>query len=383
MNDVNDLLKLAKQFDFMFHQDEEEDVQPSDLLFQRVFTRDADPAAAAQKAVWADVQMEDDLDFLFDGPTQQVNGALSQPRSSTCSSSAADVKETLANDGLKDDWEDDDLLNDSLLLEMTQNPHRFTSPKCCSTQKPCGWEEPARTSGDQSSVGRLQTTSDIWQNRSPPSCIVGSGWTLPVKSEPRESACQSSSAEANTAPESNQNLSPGSETGSSSKGAGDDPPPFLSDPVWDDPSNDHLLCELCEDLENQIQKEELTSTEWTDGQQRAPLQPANRNLCPPTSSSLVGGFLSKVPAAVGGENGPRPASGGTSQCGQFTFKKLVNGVPVKGGAAGVASEHPSVFSRSVWTPAPCSAAQIQQKKQQAMERRQQRLQLVQNRGPPT
>lgn len=373
----------------MFHQDEEEDeedVQPSDLLFQHVSIRDTDSAAAAQKVVWADVQMDDDLDFLFDGPTQQVNGALSQARSSICSSSAADVKETLANDGLKDDWEDDDLLNDSLLLDMTQNPHKFTSPKCCSTQKPSGWEEPARTSGDLSSVGRVQTTSDIWQNRSPSSCIVGSGWTLPVKSEPRESARRGSYAEANTAPESDQNLSSGSGTGSSSKGAGDDPPPFLSDPVWDDPSDDHLLCELCEDVENQIQKEELTSTEWTDGQQRAPLQPANRNLSPPTSSSLAGGFVSKVPA-VGGKNGLRPASEGTSQYGQFTFKKPVNGVTVKGGAAGVGagvmSEHPSIFSRSVSTAAPCSAAQIQQKKQQAMERRQQRLRLVQNRGPPT
>lgn len=378
MNDAKDLLKLAKRFDFIFHQDEEEDMQPSELLFQHAVSRDADAAAAAQKDVWADVQMDDDLDFLFDGPAQQVNGALSQPRSSICSSFAADVQETLANEGLKDDWEDDDLLNDSLLLEMTQNPHKFTSPKCCSTQKPCRWEEPARTSGDQSSVGRVQITSDIWQNRSPSSGIVGSGWTLPVKSEPRESACRSISAEANTDPESNQNLSSGSETGSSSKGAGHDPPPFLSDPVWDDPSDDHLLCELCEDLENQIQKEELTSTEWTGGQQRAPLQPANRNLCPPTSSSLAGGSVSKVPTDVGGENGPRPASGGTSQYGQFSFKK-----PVKGGAAGVTSEQASIFSRPVSAAAPCSAAQIQQKKQQAMERRQQRLQLVQNRGPPT
>lgn len=315
MNGINDLLKLAKQFDFMFHQDEEEEEEEkgnqSDVFIVHCNT---DPAAVAETVVWTDLQMDNDLDFLFDGPTQHVKS------SSLCSSSAADVKGTLNNNGFEDDWEDDDMLNDSLLLEMTQNPHKFTSPKYCSTQKLPRWERPA-TRGDQSSAGRVDTTSDIQQNQSLSSRADAYGWTQPVKSDLQDLAHGSSSIKANRATEFNQNRSSSSDTCSSSKVAGDNLLP--SDPVWDDPADDHLLCELCEDLENQIQNEGLTSSGQTDGPQRAALQPAKRILVSPTGSSLASAFFSKVPAAVTGENGLWSASKGHSQ---FAFKKPVKAV---------------------------------------------------------
>eukprot|EP00066_Takifugu_rubripes_P021656 XP_011610922.1 PREDICTED: uncharacterized protein LOC105417657 isoform X2 [Takifugu rubripes] len=382
LNGVNDLLKLAKQFDFMFHQDEEEEKEErghqSDLLSQDIVHHNTDPAAVAKTVVWTDLQMDDDLDFLFDGPTQHMKS------SSLCSSSAADVKGTLNNDGFEDDWEDDDLLNDSLLLEMTPNPHKFTSPKYCSTQKPPRCERPA-SRGDQSSAGSVYATSDIQQNQSLSSRADAYEWTQPVKSDLQEPAHISSSIKAKRATEFNQNQSSSSDTCSSSKVAGDNLLP--SDPVWDDPADDHLLCELCEDLENQIQKEGLTSTGRTDGPQRAALQPAKRIFVSPTGSSLASAFFSKVPAAVTGENGLRSASTGRSQGSQFAFKKPVKAVTIKGGAvkvgADVIFEHSPIFPPSVSTAARCSAAEIQQKKQQAMERRRQRLQLAQNQGPPT
>lgn len=381
LNGVNDLLKLAQQFDFMFHQDEEEEKEErgrqSDLFSQDIVHRNADPAAVTKTVVCTDLQMDDDLDFLFDGPTQH------EKSSSLCSSSAADVKGAL-NDRFEDDWEDDDLLNDSLLLEMTQNPHKFTSPKYSSTQKLPRCERPA-SRGDQSSAGRVYTTSDIQQNQSLSSRADAYGWTQPVKSDLQEPAHGSSPIKANEATEFNQNLSSSSDTCSSSKVAGDNL--LLSDPVWDDPADDHLLCELCEDLENQIQKEGLTSTGWTDGPQRAALQPAKRILVSPTGSSLASAFFSKVPAAVTGENGLWSASNGHSQGRQFDFKKPVKAVTIKGGAgrvgADVIFEHSPIFLPSISTAAQCSAAEIQQKKQQAMERRRQRLQLAQNREPPT
>lgn len=331
-NGVHDLLKLAKQFDFMFHQDEE-DEQRSELLSQDVFQPDADPAAAE-----AEPPMDDDLDFLFDGATQPVSGPLTAPDSS----SAAHVQGTLTSDGFEDDWEDDDLLNDSLLLEMTKNPRKFTSPKFCSTQKApgCGGgpQSPAGPSLDASPAGRVP--------KRPLSARAGGAeWTGPVRRQQQEAAGGSSSAAAD------QNLSPRSR-----RPAGDDP-------VWDDPADDQLLCELCEDLEKQLQRER---ERLPPPQQRAALQPANRNLPPPT------GCLSKVPAAGTAQTGFQPAPKRSSHYGQYTFKKPVHPMTFKGGGAPVAP-----------TPPPCSAAEIEQKKQQALQRRRRRLQLAQGLVHPT
>uniref|UniRef100_A0A3Q3LFJ2 ETAA1 activator of ATR kinase n=1 Tax=Labrus bergylta TaxID=56723 RepID=A0A3Q3LFJ2_9LABR len=148
-NGVDDLLKLAKQFDFnMFRRDEEEEVDDPH--------QQTEDTAAAGRDIQAhlDLQMEDDLDLLFDGPTQHVSGNLSQVSQvkhppSTCAASGktsassrtsgvstTNTRAAPANDEFEDDWENDDLLNDSLVLEMTQNPQSFSAPTHCSTQKP-------------------------------------------------------------------------------------------------------------------------------------------------------------------------------------------------------------------------------------------------------
>lgn len=342
---AGDLLKLARQFDFMFHQ-EDEDVLP--------------PAAAAEEAA---LPLDDDLDLLFAGATQQVGGALSPAPSGADSSAlrspaAADVEGTLAGHALQDDWGDDDLLNDSLLLEVTQNPHRFSSPEFCSTQKGPGCQSPAGirlVSSPASSDGSVQMSSDARQNQVLSGRAVGSEWTRPVTLERQEPG--SSSAEPD------QNLSPGSW-----RPAGDDLLPLLPDPVWDDPADDQLLCELCEDLENQLQKQRPTST-----QQRAALQPANRNLPPPSSTSTARGWV---------RTGSQPAPKTSPHHGQFTFKKPVKPVSFKGKGGGVGAGLGWGAPPSASAAAPCSAAEIEQKKQRAIQRRRRRLQLAQGLGPP-
>ncbi|KAK6300297.1 hypothetical protein J4Q44_G00283950 [Coregonus suidteri] len=192
-NGVDDLLKLAKLFDFnMFQQDEErvnnmheqslqllsdsEDIldldgnenQPPPLLSN--VTPESPQSALKTNSIRnskdqipPDHEMEDDLDFLFDGPTQQISGNLSQnslPQSlevktaltgsskaipgkypdsihghtSTVSSSHP-VKRSSTNNNFDDDWENDNLLDGSLVFEMTQNPDLFAAPNHCSTQR--------------------------------------------------------------------------------------------------------------------------------------------------------------------------------------------------------------------------------------------------------
>uniref|UniRef100_A0A4W5QC23 ETAA1 activator of ATR kinase a n=1 Tax=Hucho hucho TaxID=62062 RepID=A0A4W5QC23_9TELE len=218
-NAVDDLLKLAKQFDFnMFRQDEERvnDMHKQSLELRRTDSEDVldldgnenqpppllsnvtpESTQAALKTnsmrnsedqIPPDHEMEDDLDFLFDGPTQHISGNLSQnslPQSmevktaptvsskvipgkypdsihgytSTVSSSHP-VKRSSANNNF-DDWENNDLLDDSLVFEMTQNPDLFAPPNHCSTQR--GSNETKHENNNPSAISKnaLQGSRDI------------------------------------------------------------------------------------------------------------------------------------------------------------------------------------------------------------------------------
>ncbi|KAG7283548.1 hypothetical protein CRUP_026475 [Coryphaenoides rupestris] len=185
---VDDLMKLAKQFDFnMFQRDEEqaEDMhqQTLELLSEDILEyengiqdgpqqpvvepsppdapenappapEEAPPAPEEAPPAPEDgppagvVQahsMDDDLDLLFDEPTQRIsgnfslNGSLGPMETSICNPTAARPPAccpTPAGVRLNDDdWENDDFLNDSVVIEMTQNPLSFAPPQHCSTQR--------------------------------------------------------------------------------------------------------------------------------------------------------------------------------------------------------------------------------------------------------
>ncbi|KAJ8246173.1 hypothetical protein GJAV_G00264510 [Gymnothorax javanicus] len=197
-SDVEDLMKLAKQFDFNMHQQdraqveevydglvEEEDGEkelrslensPPPLPTGAV-TSGRVPASQTRKCSaplpadrrTLDQNVTDDFDALFDEPTQRISGRLSQPSSSLSQEGrappgAVSRKDALCGNGrdfgpgtlpsvssaavkkpeggapsssahfVDDDWDNDDLLNDSIVMEMTQNLDLFAPPKHCSTQ---------------------------------------------------------------------------------------------------------------------------------------------------------------------------------------------------------------------------------------------------------
>lgn len=358
---VDDLLKLAKRFDFnMFHQDVEEEEgerSPEPLSEGAVHPDAADPDTEAGMDPQPDPHMDSDLDFLFDKSTQHVSGALSQApsASSCCSSATASVKGTLVDDAFEDDWDDDDFLDDSLVLEMTQNPHKFTASKYCSTQKVSGAVRQSAAarmrqtfkleSNPDFSIGRIQNGSESQQNRlSSGRCApvkAGSQWTRSVTSERQNPFHERLSVKSNTtvsakasAPEPLHNFSFRPETPAASDLADDDLIAFfLSDPVWDDPADDSLLCELCEDLENQIQNTEPVPTNQTVRNQRAVLQPANWNPPHCAGSSLASGFVSSITVAPTGSSrasgcvqGRSGVQVGHAHKDQFMFEKPSNPV---------------------------------------------------------
>lgn len=375
---VDDLLKLAKQFDFnMFRQDEEEveDVHQQSLELlsedgsdfedgdQNNVSGDCGTAAGTDVQVQLDQHMEDDLDFLFDGPTQHVSGSLSQASSAqpsqfkppptpvsgkpssrgpTSAASTTNAKDTSENDEFEDDWENDDLLNDSLVFEMTQNPQNFVSPKHCSTQKAASvvkYQTPASvpagggvrlqqsqvsTMGKENvrqrttfkldsnphfSVKGIQTNPKVdssskttdnntqrggFSSSKGFSVEAGFQQTCQSKSEPqnsqlhqRTSAASSksaSSASNTTVTKTAQSFPEKSEVVSTNTTPAvcDFPDEdldsfFSSDLVWDDPADDNLMCEMCEDVENQIQTADNVSIKHTlQDVQRPALHPSNR-----------------------------------------------------------------------------------------------------------
>ncbi|KAG9262602.1 ewing's tumor-associated antigen 1-like [Astyanax mexicanus] len=219
-NVVDDLLKLAQQFDFNMIRQDEAKQQSSEQAMdedQDLFYDEGHPPSPpqnepeAERALQGAEQeeipgeegeedpmddddalvraMDDDLDLLFDGSTQKISGRLSQglsgwmqdvakstqsaavngngrvgmgdaivggPTNATFSSSnsrrhsglsSAGVADAPkpdisslgnANDFQDDDWSNDDLLEDSLVFEMNQNPQLFSAPQHSSTQK-LGW----------------------------------------------------------------------------------------------------------------------------------------------------------------------------------------------------------------------------------------------------
>ncbi|XP_030016743.1 ewing's tumor-associated antigen 1 [Sphaeramia orbicularis] len=551
-NGVDDLLKLAKQFDFtMFRQDEMEvedmHQQSLELLSEDILdfengdlNASFSPAANCEPAVdaGADVHhiqpVEDDLDLLFDGSTQHVSGSFSQVSAQpsqaipttaaakvasgknsalTHSSTLAVPKTTSANCNFDDDWDNDDLLDDSLLIEMTQNPQNFTTPTHCSTQKSPSevkYHRDSHTGMSQTaafkvekenvkqrttfkldsrphfSVGTMQTDTnsrvgfgvnaaenDTQQSRFSVETVAQCSWKAQhlntVKAEPHKQPVSKNTAVNNVSvlkmtqtfpskPVANalnnmlatktaqtftgnrsetasntctvrttqnftnkltpnviskpnnraaQNFTHKPFSASDSMNAAGVVPShtdfldddldslFSSEPVWDDSADDDLLCELCEDLENQIQNADNIPTKQTPAvcqrpaktwdnwsqqpanqQQRFPLkqtpgQPAGGPLAPPPHTSNTAAGVHMARAKDPFRNSSNGLSGGSgiqsAAKDQFTFKKPNH--PVSTGSNKVAGK--------------CSAAEIELKKQQAMERRRQRLQATHNVQAPT
>lgn len=440
-NAVDDLLRLAKQFDSsMFRreeveeervendnveEDQVEDVyhQSMELLsdefwdvqndFQEHLSppRNNQPAATEVHLSLNRRTENDDLDFLFDGPTQHVSGRLSQPSQFKPSSGSKEAaqkqpptqrnKVAPVSNGFKDDWEDDeDFLNDSLVLEMTQNPEKFLAPVDSSTQrihsqpKHYGSNIPAAAIRlDQSQKVKLEKENVKPRTNFKPDYQKSVDINrIPTKSNKNQQQdCNTKKMEN---PQRSVIERPKSAGGSTSAAQSCPPPTtsnyqfddldslFSSDPVWDDPADDDLLCEMCNDLENQIHNDKPTPVLNQLPNQRGAPQPTTTAQQPPhhrdktTEPSRTGRFDTKestrftetVPKVSAGSTLPQRNGGvqSVTNKGQFTFKKPNQPVTLATNKAALK----------------CSAAEIELKKQQAMERRRQRLQATQNLPAP-
>ncbi|KAF0036956.1 ewing's tumor-associated antigen 1 [Scophthalmus maximus] len=456
---VDDLLKLARQFDFnMFRQDEDElddmhqqslELLSEDILdFENGDQIDLSPPSAAagtDAAVVMDHHTESDLDALFDGPTQRVSGCLSQvssqvkpavispPREASGKKPAA-VCSGAANDAFEDDWDDDDLLSDPLVLEMTQSPQRFAAPRHQSTQKPAGGVKHRSAAnapacggaglGRQSAASTAETGSvrqrATFKLLSSPDAFLRTNLRADYSRRRAEGVAEqsrvSNSRDTGSNTESDQrkrttgtSFSSASSATTSTLGfpkkphvvlshmgptaVSDDPDDldalFSSDPVWDDPADDDLLCEMCDNMENQIRSSYDTSSKQTPpSNQNAALQLANQQpvLHKQTPAARPGG-------QAGVTAGPQVDM--TRDSFRFTQTKSSSGSTcslestVQSALAAPRNEDRVDFRiptdpASPWTnTARCSAAEIELKKQQAMERRRRRLQASQNLRAPT
>lgn len=166
---VDDLIKLAKQFDRNMHQQDKETNElrnnpVNNLLKENVSERasgEITPACCMEEPSSRSQQVEQEMHALFDGPTQQISGRLSQGSSaSACSqdtkgqsgvshltTEGSEVKlnsqgpghedeiskgMVVKTDDFDDDWENDDLLNDTLVLEMSSKLLPEVAPKLSS-----------------------------------------------------------------------------------------------------------------------------------------------------------------------------------------------------------------------------------------------------------
>uniref|UniRef100_A0A3Q1G871 Uncharacterized LOC110965250 n=1 Tax=Acanthochromis polyacanthus TaxID=80966 RepID=A0A3Q1G871_9TELE len=327
---VEDLLKLARQFDLsFFHQEEDEEQnqnqQNPELLSENVRVFDSSEPSASltgscrpteNVATRTDVQfhldqnLEDDLDLLFDGPTQHLSRNLSQ-----ASHVGAALISTRTE--FEDDWEHDDLLDDSLLLEMTQNPQNFTTPKHCSTQKPDQGIPglPGPTAGKENlrprttfkleshpgfSGGRIPTDTKTKQQNS----AAAGGDSRSAQPEPQSpqnpQLHQKVSAASSTTQRKPDVLH--SETPAASEDLDLDAL-FSFDPVWDDPADDDLLCEMCEHLENQINgldnllSNQRAAVQWTRRTWDDSIQPPQKHSAGPAGPGGVS-LAARGPAGV-------------------------------------------------------------------------------------
>uniref|UniRef100_A0A8C7K4S0 ETAA1 activator of ATR kinase a n=1 Tax=Oncorhynchus kisutch TaxID=8019 RepID=A0A8C7K4S0_ONCKI len=482
-NRVDDLLKLAKQFDFnMLRQDEErvndmheqslellsdsEDIlnldgnenQPPPLLSnvtpestQSALTTNS--TGNSKDQIPPDHEMEDDMDFLFDGPTQHISGNLSQnslPRSlevktaptvsskvipgkypdsihghtSTVSSSHP-VKRSSANNNFDDDWENDDLLDDSLVFEITQNPDFFATPNHCSTQR--GSNETKHENINPSAISKnaLQGSRDIkpamskGQNetvKNRKSFTLEANPNVQAKSIPSEALPKAGNVPDTVKPTPHRNVLQNQPSlNNNMKGTEDDLDSlFASDSIWDD-KDDDLLCQACDNLESQVQSMEdpvITHTQSLPSNQMerqmfvpvsAPLNSSRSNVNQTTETTQskypnISVYSQSAPGNGNTFNNDKVPVTVVSGCKRQSYNSSAGNVTanstyrLQNPAAGEGPyQSTRVKSTCVWSAAvvipvtsgKCSVVEIELKKQQAKEKRRQRMQTAHNLRAPT
>ncbi|XP_077425877.1 ewing's tumor-associated antigen 1 isoform X2 [Vanacampus margaritifer] len=321
-NDVDHLLRLAKQFDLnLLGPDDQEEASADEHLW------------SAEDDLWGP---EDDRDFLFAETARQASAAATE-----------DVPATPRAD-FADDWADDDLLDDSLLVEMTQNPENFCAPQHCSTQMAPPTSFAVSQSDEKRTLEKLAKCSDV----PPPANFQAAGKDPTATHDDLDAI-------------------------------------FSLEPLWDDPDDDEMLRELCEDVENRIGAKAAgkdssgglravavtTAPAYSLPQRRPAQQFTFKRPGQPVSMATkrLKSLATNCPVAMVTS---KPLSMATNQLSSLATNHpvpVVTNRPVS-----MATHHPVPMATSKAAVKKCSALEIERKKQQAVERRRRRLQEVQN-----
>ncbi|XP_054654799.1 uncharacterized protein LOC129193976 [Dunckerocampus dactyliophorus] len=418
-NSVDDLMMLARKFDENMQQDKE----ASEHLNTNDNNNECDTTKTQKSSL---NRTEAELHALFDSSTQGVSGGLSpissrpspsqggssqaegpQPYKLKSAGTSATVSVSKCDD-FDDDWENDDLLNDSFVLAMTQNPDSFKTPLASNakqsvcqrtaSKKP---SEPARLLQSKPDISTLQ--------RLCPQVRTTNRRTFKLEPNPHfQTSTEGASKSSDTSMQ--QKLQASEKKPAASKTIytkiADQKQPCVAadarkDVLWDDwDEDDALFYQVCDTVEwlSNSQPEQEKPAEATDRPAKttsAPLPidktlPTNTNKSPRAfvrSNSLPEGRRGAVKGWTS-----RPGMSQSLPEGQKSSDSSGSHVDVKTRTV-TAGLQPSkaAFKRSVCDSAAksnkvfvtsqmtrkCSAAEIERKKQEALARRRQRMQDIQ------
>ncbi|XP_067241529.1 ewing's tumor-associated antigen 1 isoform X3 [Chanodichthys erythropterus] len=310
---VEDLKKLAKQFDINMTRQDKEKQQESTEKRNKLNKLQSDHTVTTERPTSVPIssekltgcsslarQEEEELQALFDGPTQHISGRLSPPsvnctpesstepvaqagtRSCSATTINAPVDAPKATEvKFDDDWENDDLLNDSFVLEMTQNPVPLNvaqkpstaQPESCS--KKCNFEasvNPSVSIGRNICFQTQQSTSKCstftktlpgvkTSNRStftlkPPASAQNHTTEKLVKTSPVNQEKKQTQPSQGTGQVELDRMTKDCGVSSQTSSAQFDGVSeedmkslFDSDGLWNDEDDDDLLCQACDDVE--------------------------------------------------------------------------------------------------------------------------------------
>lgn len=295
-------MKLARQFDENMQQDRKTSEplnRVNSNLNKSVNTSEA-TLKETSKCLCSSAQVEAELNALFDCSTQNISGRLSQGSSASSSTQevknqpgisaeprqseqkvlnksvqAAEAKGAIGvKDDFDDDWENDDFLNDSFVLAITQNPDKLlnTSPK---TSVRSDTKIDAKTDTNQFTSTKVTNSGQQPSNmQSKPSCKTlkelcprlktTNRSTFKLEPNPHFLAGKEDSKSIFTAVKSKSKMS--NENSAATKAETNPRPAKLindnktlplttsvqdtSDNLWDDQEDDELLLQICDDVEN-------------------------------------------------------------------------------------------------------------------------------------
>lgn len=329
-------MKLARQFDKNMQDSREslEGVHNDNNNFDNILSdcantskpklRSADKMKDLHCSSTSD-RVEEELQALFNCSTQKVSGRLSQassacsqdvkdipaaarlvearqsrPKASETSVPAAGVEATAlgSNNDFDDDWENDDLLNDPLLLEITQNPPQLDKSKTTlqsntdtETHQSCsGFQSTTKTvRARQPSAARSKLTCSALQELCPKPKTTNRS-TFRLEPNPHFHAQNPSKPKPQTALrnwEATKTLGQPDKTTNSKSDTCADPIQAISDSLWDDGDDDTLLYQVCDTVERISNTPVPVDTVTSSTKPEAPRTFVRSNSFPATSGGAV------------------------------------------------------------------------------------------------